>query len=63
MVVHTVREVAELAYRDLFEREIREDPLIGELAAAQLRYLPTVTRERMSTVPLARYCSGGPPIA
>lgn len=45
IVVHTVREVAELAYRDLFEREIREDPLIGEMAASQLRYLPHVTRE------------------
>lgn len=45
VVIHTVREVAELAYRDLFEREILEDPLIGEMAAAQLRYLPSVTRE------------------
>ena len=45
IVVHTVREVAELAYRDLFEREIREDPLIGEMATSQLRYLPHVTRE------------------
>ena len=45
VVIHTVRAVAELAYRDLFEREIFEDPLIGALAAAQLRYLPTVTRE------------------
>src|SRR3989344_6685519 len=25
-------------------------------------HLPGVTRERMSTVPLARYCSAGPPI-
>lgn len=45
VVIHTVREVAELAYRDLFEREIQKDPLIGEMAAAQLRYLPSVTRE------------------
>lgn len=45
VVVHTVRQVAELAYRDLFERDIRDDPLIGEMAARQLRYLPTVTRE------------------
>lgn len=45
VIVHTVREVAELAYRELFEREIREDPLIGELAARRLTYLPTVTRE------------------
>lgn len=45
VIVHTVRQVAELAYRDLFERDIRDDPLIGEMAARQLRYLPTVTRE------------------
>lgn len=45
VVIHTVRQVAELAYRDLFEREIFEDPLVGEFAAGRLRYLPTVTRE------------------
>ncbi len=45
VVIHTVREAAELAYRGLFEREILEDPLIGEMAGKQLRYLPTVTRE------------------
>jgi len=45
VVIHTVRQVAELAYRDLFEREIFEDPLVGEFATGRLRYLPTVTRE------------------
>ena len=45
IVVHTVREAAELAYRDLFEREIFDDPLIGDEAKAQLSYLPSVTRE------------------
>jgi ferredoxin--NADP+ reductase len=45
VIVHTVREVAELAYRDLLGRDILEDPLIGEFAAGRLRYLPTVTRE------------------
>ncbi|HEX6861102.1 MAG TPA: ferredoxin--NADP reductase [Caulobacteraceae bacterium] len=45
IVGHGVREVAELAYRDLFTREIFEDPLVGEEARAQLRYYPTVTRE------------------
>jgi len=45
VVIHTVRQVAELAYRDLFEREILEDPLIGDLARDRLRYLPAVTRE------------------
>jgi ferredoxin--NADP+ reductase len=45
IVTHTVRDVAELAYRDLFEREIFEDELIGEEARAQLVYYPTVTRQ------------------
>lgn len=45
IVTHSVRDVAELAYRDLFEREIFDDPLIGEEARAQLAYYPTVTRE------------------
>jgi ferredoxin--NADP+ reductase len=45
IVTHTVRGAADLAYRDLFEQEIFEDELIGELARAQLSYYPTVTRE------------------
>lgn len=45
IVTHTVRSAADLAYRELFEREIFEDELIGELAQAQLSYYPTVTRE------------------
>jgi ferredoxin--NADP+ reductase len=45
IIVHTVREVAELAYRDLFERDIFEDELVGEQAKTQLVYYPTVTRE------------------
>ena len=45
IVSHTVRNVADLAYRDFFSREIHEDPLVGEEAAKQLVYYPTVTRE------------------
>ena len=45
IVVHTVREVAELAYRQLFERDILEDPLVGEEAHQRLTYYPCVTRE------------------
>jgi ferredoxin--NADP+ reductase len=45
IVGHGVREVAELAYRDLFTSEIFEDPLVGEEAQKQLVYYPTVTRE------------------
>ena len=45
IVGHGVREVNELAYRDLFTAEIFEDPLVGEEAQKQLLYYPTVTRE------------------
>ena len=49
IVCHTVRGVADLAYRDFFERGIHDDPLIGDEAKAQLRYYSTVTRENFAT--------------
>lgn len=49
IVCHTVRNVADLAYRDFFTREIHDDPLVGEEAKAQLTYYPTVTREKFET--------------
>ena len=49
IVCHTVRNVADLAYRDFFSREIHDDPLIGDEAKAQLIYYPTVTREKFET--------------
>ena len=45
IVCHTVREVKDLAYRDLFETGLKEDEVFGELAGPQLSYYPTVTRE------------------
>ena len=45
IVTHTVREVRDLSYRDLFEAELMRDPKVGALAAAKLRYYPSVTRE------------------
>jgi len=45
IVVHGVREVAELAYRELFTQELPEHEFLGETVRAQLRYYPTVTRE------------------
>ncbi|HEX4740058.1 MAG TPA: ferredoxin--NADP reductase [Caulobacteraceae bacterium] len=44
-VVHCVRRVGDLAYRDLFERDLRNDEIFGEMVRAKLSYLPTVTRE------------------
>ena len=45
IVAHTVRNVVDLAYRDLFEKDLIEHELFGELARDQLLYYPTVTRE------------------
>jgi ferredoxin--NADP+ reductase len=45
IVAHTVRNVADLAYRDLFEKDLIEHELFGDLAREQLLYYPTVTRE------------------
>jgi ferredoxin--NADP+ reductase len=45
VMMHTCREVAELAYgRDLVEA-LAADELVGELAAGKLLYYPTTTRE------------------
>lgn len=49
VVCHTVRKVADLAYRDFFTAGIHDDPLIGDEAKAQLTYYPTVTREPFET--------------
>jgi ferredoxin--NADP+ reductase len=45
VVVHGVRRVDDLAWREMLEARLAEDPLVSEQAAAQFRYLPTVTRE------------------
>ena len=45
ILVHGVRFVKDLAYSDYLSRDLPNDELIGELAAAQLTYYPTVTRE------------------
>jgi len=49
IVCHTVRGVADLAYRDFFTSGIHDDPLVGDEARAQLTYYPTVTREAFET--------------
>ena len=49
IVTHTVREVADLNYRELFETELPNDPDLGELIAPKLIYYPTVTRGEFKT--------------
>ncbi len=45
ILVHGVRRVSDLAYRDYLSEGIREDPYLGELIRAGFHYYPTVTRE------------------
>jgi len=49
IVTHTVREVADLNYRELLSGALAEDELLGELIAPKLKYYPTVTREPFQT--------------
>jgi len=49
IVTHTVREVADLNYRELFETELPSDEILGELIGGKLHYYPTVTREAFKT--------------
>jgi ferredoxin--NADP+ reductase len=45
VLVHGVREAADLAYADLIEHQLPRDEFLGEAVSAQLIYLPVVTRE------------------
>ncbi|WP_067644508.1 ferredoxin--NADP reductase [Dokdonella koreensis] len=45
VVTHGVRQVADLAYRSLFEDELPAHPYLGDLVREKLVYYPTVTRE------------------
>jgi len=45
IVVHGVRQVNELAYRDYITKELPQDEFLGEMVSQQLIYYPTVTRE------------------
>jgi ferredoxin--NADP+ reductase len=45
-----VREVAELAYRQYLTEELPRHEFLGEMVSAQLRYVPTVTREPFPTM-------------
>ena len=45
VLVHGVREVAELAYHDYLLHELPNHEFLGEMVTNQLLYYPTVTRE------------------
>jgi len=45
VLVHGVREVAELAYHDYITQELPQHEFLGEMVSQQLKYYPTVTRE------------------
>lgn len=45
IVTHGVRNTADLAYRDFFERELPQHEYLGEMVRNQLRYYPAVSRE------------------
>ena len=45
VLVHGVRQVAELAYGDAITKTLPDDELIGEMLREKLVYYPTVTRE------------------
>lgn len=49
LVVHSVRRVSDLAFREDLESQLADDPLVNEEALLQLCYLPTVTREAFHT--------------
>ncbi|UOD50138.1 ferredoxin--NADP reductase [Orrella daihaiensis] len=45
ILIHSVREVKELAYHDYITKELPEHEFLGDLIKTQLKYYPTVTRE------------------
>jgi ferredoxin--NADP+ reductase len=49
VLAHTVRQVAELAYREVITQALPAHELLGEEVAAKLTYYPSVTRETFPT--------------
>jgi len=45
IIVHSVRHVNDLAFRDILGNKLQGDPLVEEEAATKFHYIPTVTRE------------------
>ncbi len=48
-LVHCVRQVSDLAFRDELESQLAGDPLVQDQALLQFHYLQTVTRENFRT--------------
>jgi ferredoxin--NADP+ reductase len=48
-VQHTVRQIQDLAYRDILESKLKDDPLVAEEAANQLHYDQSVTKSETWT--------------
>jgi ferredoxin--NADP+ reductase len=49
ILVHSVRHVNDLAYRERLESQLAGDPLVQDQALLQFHYVPTVTREPFRT--------------
>ena len=49
ILVHSVRRVSDLAWRDQLTGQLADDPLVRDQALLQLHYVPTVTREPFHT--------------
>lgn len=49
IVVHSVRQISDLAFRQDLESHLAHDPLVRDQALTQLVYVPTVTRENFRT--------------
>jgi len=49
IVVHGVRRVSDLAWREELTAQLAGDPLVGDQALLQFHYIPTVTREPFMT--------------
>jgi ferredoxin--NADP+ reductase len=49
ILVHSVRQVSDLAYHDELQARLADDPLVSDEATTQFHYIPTVTREPFRT--------------
>jgi len=50
VLVHCVRQVSDLAFREELESQLAGDPLVQDQALLQFHYVPTTTREAFRTM-------------